>query len=288
MKILRRLLCIFVALILVLSCNIYSLAKSNSKEMIDKAHVLSQEQIDKLSYEFEQIRETHNLDVRGLIVDGTDGEDIMDFADNYYEEKGFGLGKNHDGVMLVLDLDSRQWWITTEGYGINVVTDYGISTVGDRILSYLSNGNYYKAFSTYGKSMREFATAIENGNPFDITSVDEDNENWDSKPYDEEKLPYNIATGALAAIVLGSISGFTSSSYHKRKLKSVNRKYTAYNYIRKGSLNVDEARDIFLYSNVIRHRKPDPDDDDVFSGGGGSTVHTSSSGRTHGGGGGSF
>ena len=68
----------------------------------------------------------------------------------------------------------------------------------------------------------------------------------------------------------------------KAKLKTVRFQSAANSYIKDGSLNINERRDLFLYNTVTRTAKPKADD----SGGGSS--HTSSSGSTHGGGGGKF
>lgn len=54
------------------------------------------------------------------------------------------------------------------------------------------------------------------------------------------------------------------------------------NYMKRGSLNVTESRDLFLYKTFTRTAKPKNNSSS------GSSMHTSSSGSTHGGGGGKF
>ena len=66
-------------------------------------------------------------------------------------------------------------------------------------------------------------------------------------------------------------------------MKSVRFQPTASAYVKSGSMNVTEARDLFLYSHVDRRVRQKES-----SSGGGSKTHTSSSGRSHGGGGGKF
>lgn len=70
----------------------------------------------------------------------------------------------------------------------------------------------------------------------------------------------------------------------KAKLKTVRRQLAANSYLKDGSLNITDSREMFLYSAVTRSRKK------ASSSGssGGSSTHTSSSGSTHGGGGGKF
>ena len=69
----------------------------------------------------------------------------------------------------------------------------------------------------------------------------------------------------------------------KAKLKTVRFQPAANSYMKAGSMNITESRDLFLYNTVTRTAKPKDNDS-----GGGSSTHTSSSGSTHGGGGGKF
>ena len=66
------------------------------------------------------------------------------------------------------------------------------------------------------------------------------------------------------------------------QLKTVRFQAAAGNYMKRGSLNVTESRDLFLYKTFTRTAKPKNNSSS------GSSTHTSSSGSTHGGGGGKF
>ena len=72
----------------------------------------------------------------------------------------------------------------------------------------------------------------------------------------------------------------------KSKLKSVQPKAGAADYIRDGSFQLKTDRDMFLYRTVSRTARPKNNSSSGSSSGSGS--HTSSSGSTHGGGGGKF
>lgn len=266
----KKILAVFTVIIVILSVNIYAYGETDVGEMTDEIGVLSADDIAQLNEFFQQVREEHNIDVRGLIVNDIGSKSMMEFADDYYEEKDFGLGSNHDGVMLVVDLGSRKWWITTEGYGIRAVTDYGIDKVGENIVSSLKNEDYYSAFKTYGELIESYCVFLEEkGEPLDSHN---------------DKGEYELQPYLIGGVVIGVIAGFMSSNRQKRKLKSVEPQYNADTYVCKSSVSIDEAEDVFLYDTVMKHKKSD----ESSGGGGGSSVHTSSSGRTHGGGGGSF
>ena len=86
-------------------------------------------------------------------------------------------------------------------------------------------------------------------------------------------IPVCIGIGlVLALVVVGGM---------KMGMKSVRNQTAAGSYVKDGSLNITESRDMFLYHTVTRTEKPKEKE-------GGSSTHTSSSGREHGGGGGKF
>ena len=74
-------------------------------------------------------------------------------------------------------------------------------------------------------------------------------------------------------------------SVMKSQLRSVAFQENAASYVREGSMNLTNSRELFLYRDVHRTERPK---ESRSSDSGGSSTHTSSSGTTHGGGGGSF
>lgn len=197
---------------------------------------------------------------------GLGGEYIRDVADDYYDYNGFGYGSNADGCVLLVDMQGRDWWISTSGYGITALTDAGIEYIGNQFESDLSDGYYSEAFETYVSQVEAFV-----------------NQAMTDKPYDTGNLPkdgYNWFFGIVFSLVAGFVIALISVLVMKGKLKSVRRQPAAKDYLVPGSMNVTSSRDIFLYRNVTRRAKPKESS--------GSSTHTSSSGRSHGGGGGSF
>ena len=87
-------------------------------------------------------------------------------------------------------------------------------------------------------------------------------------------IPIALVIGfVLAKIVVGVMKG---------QLKTVRYQAAADSYVKSGSMDITESRDMFLYHTVTRTEKPENDSSS------GSSTHTSSSGTTHGGGGGKF
>ena len=96
------------------------------------------------------------------------------------------------------------------------------------------------------------------------------------------KQPFDILMNLIIAAAVGFVVAKVVTGIMKGKLKTVRFQAGAGSYVKAGSMNVTESRDLFLFANVTRSPRPKE------SSSGGSSTHTSSSGSSHGGGGGKF
>ena len=235
--------------------------------VVDGAGVLDESERENLESIIEGIREKYKFDI--VIVTTTDlgGKNETEYADDYYDYTGYGYGSNYDGCILLLYLgEYNSYWISTEGYGINAITDRDISDLGVDIVSDLADGNYYNAFRTFSYDVRDLVSKARNGS------------GKSSSGMNLENLPANLGIGA----VVGLIIAFIVISILKGQLKSVRAKPSASDYFVNGSLALTGSYDRFVGSYVTRVRIKDD------SSSGSSSTHRSSSGRVHGGGGGRF
>lgn len=236
--------------------------------VIDMADLLTDSEEATLITELDEISQRQNMDVVVATTDSLEGYSVRDYADTLYDQCGFGYGSNADGLLLLISMEDRDWYISTCGYGITAFTDAGIDYIGEQILSKLSEGEYMAAFEQYGELCDEFITQARSGKPYDKGSLPRE-------PLSMIWIPISLVIGfVIAKIAVGSM---------KSELKSVRSQAAANSYVKEGSMNVTESRDMFLYHTVTKTEKPKND-----SSGGGSSTHRSSSGRTHGGGGGKF
>lgn len=235
--------------------------------VVDMADLLTDSEEKALIEQLDEISVRQNMDVIVATTNDLEGYSIRDYADLLYEQCKFGYGSSKDGLMLLISMEDRDWYITTCGYGITAFTDAGIDYIGEKIKSDLSDGNYASAFTSYAGLCDEFITQARSGAPYD-------NGNLPSEPLSLIWIPVALVIGfVIAKIAVGSM---------KSKLKTVRSQTTANNYMKNGSLNITESRDMFLYHTVTRTEKPKNNTSS------GSSTHSSSSGTTHGGGGGKF
>ncbi len=244
--------------------------------LVDEADILSSWEEEELLQMLDEISERQQFDVVIATVDSTNGKDIMDFADDYYDYNGFGFGEKHDGVALVVNMDTANWgmnreyWITTTGFGIRAITDAGINYIEEKFVSYLSDGDYYTGFEKFATLCDEFVTQAKTGDPYDNHNLPKDPVSW-------LWVPGSMLLGAApAGVVTGN---------WKSKLKSIRSKRDADTYFDSGISRMAGGNSVFLYRNVNRVRI---DTDSSSRSGGGSSTHFGSSGTSHGGGGGRF
>lgn len=236
--------------------------------VVDAAGLLSESERSELIAKLDEISLRQKLDVIVATTDSLEGFSLADYADSIYYSCDFGYGSEDDGVMLLINIDDRDWYIYTYGYGITAFTDAGIEYIGDNIRPYLSDGDFYEAFSEYAKLCDEFTAQARSGEPYD-------RKNLPREPLSSVWIIISVIIGFVAAkLVVGGMKG---------QLKSVRAQTTANSYVKSDSMNISESRDLFLYHTVTKTQKTTQG-----SSGSGSTTRTSASGRTHGGGGGKF
>ena len=264
MKNVRKKLIPFISiLILILSSSF--LVMANVNPVVDEAKLLSQDERNQLMESIEVFRKEYNMDLVIVTSNDLEGKKPRDYADDYYDYKGYGLGDNKSGLLLLIDMDDRNIWISTSGDAIEYFTDDRIESIIADISKYLSNGEYFDACNIFLTDIKHY---INDGIP------------EGQYTYSEEDNTVKIVLIALvsAAIVAGVTCIFVVNSYKNSKSVS------STNYVDNNSIVFTKRRDVFV-STFTTKTKIEKNNN---RGGGGSSTHTSSSGNTHGGGGGSF
>ena len=238
--------------------------------VIDNAELLSADERELLTSKLDEISTRQKVDVTVATTDTLDGLTVSDYAERFYESHNYGYGPDKDGTILLISMEDHDWYMATYGYAITAFTDAGIQYIGEEMTGDLSDGDFAAAFDTFADECDDFITQAKTGEPYDI-------DNEPQKPMSWIWIPISLVAGiVLSLIVVGTM---------KSKLKTVRFQAAANNYVKAGSMNLTESRDIFLYNTMTKTKK---EKNDSSSGGGGSSTQTTSSGSTAGGGGGKF
>ena len=255
--------------------------------MVDEADLLSDDEEARVRQELNIISNEMMFDIVVVTVDSTEGEYIEDFADDYYDYNGYGFGEDYDGAILVINMEEREWYISTCGYGIVAMPSEDIDYIAEEFLSFLSAGEYEDAFLAFAESCQVYVNeAREMGLKYDEEYYEDYYEEDVVAPIEEKDSVIEIVGKLIACLGVGFVLAFIPMMIMKGKMKSVAMQAEAHDYLVPNSRMLTVSRDKFLYHTI--NRVPRPKDNPNRSSGGGGGVHISSSGRSHGGGGGRF
>jgi len=249
-----------VCLILILIFALPLSAYAQGYYIQDHANLLTPEEIVQLEELAKEMTETYGIDAVIVTVDSLGSVSAQTYADDYYDENGYRI----DGLILLLAMEEREWYISTSGIAIEAFTDFGIECMGDNMLNSLSSGKYYKAFWTFLTDIPYYMDNYLQGEPVDVDTVG--------------------GVNFIIALFVGLIVAAVAILVMRAGMNTKRPQHSAGNYLKEGSYDLKTRQDVFLYSQVSKS----PRQQSSSGSGGGSRTHTSSSGRTHGGGGGKF
>lgn len=240
--------------------------------MNDSADVLTEDEDNELEDALEELSLRQSFDVTIATIESLEsvGYDSMEaYADDLYDYCQFGYGPDMDGVLLLVSVGDRKWHISTCGYGITAFTDAGIQYLGQQLTPSwpMETTPVPSAPLSSGRILHRRCPG---GPPYDVNNL----------PREPLSLMY-----LFLALGIGLALAWVVVHVMKSQLRSVAFQENAASYVREGSMNLTNSRELFLYRDVHRTERPKESSSDDS---GGSSTHTSSSGTTHGGGGGSF
>ena len=266
-------------------------AVSGQPRVFDQAGLFSETGIIQLEEKNAQCRKSTKMDV--VIVSAyADGErSAEEYADDYYDYGGFGVGKKASGVLLLYYMDGPgqpggECYISTAGTMINMLTDERIESILDDVYGDLGNRDFAGATEHFLEDVKAYVKeGVESG------QYTYDRDTGEIVRYHSIRL-YEVA---IAMVIAGILAGSVCLDIKKRyAMKQSSREVS-------NSLQAYRADCAFHFSvagdkmvNKYVRSVPIPRNTSSGSGGRGhsgsssagrSTIHTSSSGSSHGGGG---
>lgn len=284
-------LILFLMCVLLIACAPLAVSASAPK-IVDNAGLLTEQEIADLEDRAQQLAQRYKMDVVIVTVNSLEEKSSEQYADDCFDFNGYGIGDDFSGVLLLLSLEYRDWAISTCGETIYALTDYAIQNVFSQISGYLSQNQYYLAFSTYLDALEPYFKAYTDGSPIDGTP-DQFNGPGTFVPGTQDEIihyePVRDVPWYLQKVGVSFIVGIVAAGIvlliMRSQMNTAKMQRGASSYMRPNTYQVRLHRDIFLYSQVRKIRKSE----NTSSGSGsGSSVHRSSSGRSHGGGHGKF
>ena len=266
-------------------------AVSGQPRVFDQAGLFSETEIIQLEEKIAQCRKSTKMDV--VIVSAyADGErSAEEYADDYYDYGGFGVGKKASGVLLLYYMDGPgqpggECYISTAGTMINMLTDERIESILDDVYGDLGNRDFAGATEHFLEDVKAYVKeGVESG------QYTYDRDTGEIVRYHSIRL-YEVA---IAMVIAGILAGSVCLDIKKRyamKQSSIEVSNSLQAYRADCAFHFSVAGDKMV--NKYVRSVPIPRNTSSGSGGRGhsgsssagrSTIHTSSSGSSHGGGG---
>lgn len=268
----KRILPILLCLLLLLPLTV----SADLPKVVDESGLLSSDELQKLEEAAATIVAEYSMDVLILTVDSLNGMDEFDFADDYYDSHGYGIGSQQSGIIFLLSMSERVWAVRTIGEAKKAVTDYEIDGIIDVVWNDLSSGNYYETFDLFLSCVEdEYYDFRNNDSIYDGSGNDDpyvpqpDNDIYYPNDAEESLGISDILSRLGISLLIGAVAALIVLLIMRSQMNTAKQQSGAKNYMTGGSYDLYRCQDIFLYSRTSRIRKPDPNTSGGSRSGGG-------------------
>ncbi len=215
----------------------------------DEAELMSQTEAQALDALAQRLSDTYQLNIAIVTTDTLSGKSPRGYAEDRYDQT-YGVGT--DGILFLLSMEDRDWYISTNGRGTELLTDDEVDASFDDVKKYISGGEYFTGFEAWLDNLSFYLDSQTAG---------------DTGEAQGPNILISLGVGLVVAVVVILI--MRTSMNTRRKQQSARQ------YLTPGSYHLNTCQDFYLYSRTTRTAKPK----DNGSG---------SSGGSRGGGGGKF
>ena len=246
-------------------------------KVYDYANLFATEELEQLEGAAKTLSETYQLDVGIVTTNDAEGKTAEAYADDFYDNNGYGYGSNADGLLFLIDMDNRKIWLSTCGLGIQYFTDARIEKMLDSLYEYVSNADYYGAANDFLQLTESY---INKGIPANQHTVDTTPhvpfQNAAGQPLNSRNVGLSIIAAIIGSGIITLIArAIVIYCYKHPRFTEPPTKPDG------GSVHYTQREDRFVSTHTHKTKIE-------RSNSGTSTTHKSSSGRSHGGGGRSF
>lgn len=246
-----------------------------SGDLYDQADLFNSLEEEGLQEEVQQLSDKWQRDFVLVTTGDAQGKTSQEYADDFFDDHGYGTTGKNSGVLLLVDMDNREIAYSAYGDMMLYLTDQRGEQLLDAGYEGASRGDYYTCFRSMLSSVNSYLTS---GVPDDQYTYDAET----GKLVRQRRITWVEALIAVAAAAaVGSCSMLVIRRQHRLKDNLYQYPFRVLGHVAL-SRREDQFRNQFVTTRRIpRKRGPGPGGG---PGGGRTTVHTSSSGRVHSGG----
>ncbi len=239
----KRFFSILLISALLLSVSLSAMAQDLSSYVFDDAGLLTQPEEESLRFLAAQLHEAYGLNIAIVTTNTLHGKSPQQYADDDYDRR---YGQGSDGILFLLSMEDRDWYISTSGKAMDLFTDGEVYDSADEIIHYLSDGDYYDGFSAWLQGLSYYLDTTE--------------------PEPQPNLILAVIIGAVVALIVVLIM--------RAGMNTKRQQYSAGQYMVPGSYHLRTHQDFFLYSRTTKTARPKEN-----SSGGGGRSHGGGGGK---------
>jgi len=225
------------------------------ERVVDNAGLLSAEEKTYLTELADHIASAYNFDL--VIVTERNISDVSpeDFADEFFDNNGYGFGAARDGSLFLQVTGSREYFFSTSGRGVRLINNAALGKMEADTVKHLRANNPFEACIAFLQNHETFLGLEANGRRYNAIH------RW------------NIVILVVTWLLVFVIS-FIIVNVWKKEMNTALHKTQADTYVIPGSLNINVKTESLVGSNVVKIRRQTQTSSS--SGGG---IRTSSSGK---------
>ena len=111
-------------------------------DVVDNADILTDDQEAQLTARINELRRNNGQDFAFLSTDDFICFDPVEFGAFYWDQNGFGLGLDHSGVLVYLDMNIQMMVIITSGQAMTDIPDDRVDAILDAGMPLLQEGDF--------------------------------------------------------------------------------------------------------------------------------------------------
>ncbi len=183
----------------------------------------------------------YNLDIAVVTTNTSYFMTTKQFANKFYDQNNMGIGEKQDGILLVIDMQNREFYILTNGFVHQLINDGRIELILDKMEPSMRSGDYNTAIHSFLEEINKYYQYHKYGPPF----------LW------------------ISALIIAVIMALFALSREKKKLKLISDVLNANNYFVDKEIENKIDKQTSTRTRVIHHSRSSSGGGS-FGGGGGS------------------
>lgn len=201
--------------------NILGTPKVDEAEKVyDFADLFTLDEEQQLYDKIQAYIEEFNMDMVIVTINENSKSSSMEYADDFYDYNYFGINDSKDGILFLIDMDTRNIYISTTGKAINEYNDSRIDDMLDRAHGYMISEDYYEAAEAF-----------------------------------IEEASYKDPTLWIFMYIVSFLAATIPTVIFIFKNRMIRKATEASRYMEENSVNITAAKDVFITTHTSRHAK---------------------------------